>query len=78
VAESFEEHLEALERLVEQLESGELTLDESLRSYQDGVQRLKACYGLLRDAEGKVTILARDADGELVEKPFDESLEEGA
>ncbi len=75
MAESFEDHLEALERIVEQLEAGELKLDESLGAYQDGVRRLKACYGLLRDAEGKVTLLLRDAAGELTadsEEPFED------
>ncbi|MHC4342315.1 MAG: exodeoxyribonuclease VII small subunit [Planctomycetota bacterium] len=68
--EGFEEHLEALERLVDELESGELTLEGSMERYQEGVERLKTCYEMLRKAEQQVKILVRDTDGELREEPF--------
>lgn len=71
--EGFEDHLGALERIVEELESGDLTLEDSLERYQDGVKRLKTCYDLLKEAENKVKILVRDAEGELGEEPFAES-----
>lgn len=70
--QSFEEHLGTLERIVEELESGELTLDAQLERYQEGVERLKTCYDLLRDAEQRVKKLVRSADGDLVEEPFEE------
>ncbi|MHC4930845.1 MAG: exodeoxyribonuclease VII small subunit [Planctomycetota bacterium] len=68
--EGFEEHLEVLERLVDELESGELTLEGSMERYQEGVKRLKTCYEMLRKAEQQVKILVRDSDGELREEPF--------
>jgi len=70
-AEGFEAHLEALERIVEELEAGELPLEESLERYKDGVTRLKSCYGLLREAEKSVKKLVRGADGALTEEPFE-------
>lgn len=70
--ESFEEHLQALERIVEELESGELPLDGQMERYQEGVQRLKTCYGLLQGAEQQVRKLVRDAEGALSEEPFAE------
>ena len=70
--EGFEEHLETLERIVEELESGELTLDGQMERYQEGVKRLKACYELLRSAEQQVKKLVRDAEGSLSEEPFEE------
>jgi exodeoxyribonuclease VII small subunit len=70
-AESFEDHLQALETIVEELEAGDLALEKSLERYQEGVKRLKACYELLTKAEKKVKILLRDAEGNLVEKPFE-------
>jgi exodeoxyribonuclease VII small subunit len=73
--EGFEQHLEALERIVDDLESGDLTLEESMKRYEDGVKRLKECYGLLRKAEQKVRILVQGADGELSEEPFSEDRE---
>ncbi|MGH7162117.1 MAG: exodeoxyribonuclease VII small subunit [Planctomycetota bacterium] len=69
-AEGFEEHLAELEKIVEQLESGGLDLDASLERYQEGVTRLKACYDLLKEAERKVKVLLRDAEGQLKETPF--------
>jgi len=68
--ESFEDHLEVLERIVDELETGELELEASLERYQEGVKRLKSCYGLLQKAERKVKTLVRDEDGELREEPF--------
>ena len=68
--DTFESHLDALENIVEELESGDLDLEASLARYQEGVKRLKSCYGLLREAESKVTMLVRGADGELTEQPF--------
>jgi exodeoxyribonuclease VII small subunit len=68
--ESFEDHLEVLERIVDELESGELELEGALERYQEGVKRLKSCYGLLQKAERKVKALVRGEDGELREEPF--------
>ncbi len=69
--QGFEAHLEALEKIVEELEAGELDLDHSLARYKDGVTHLKSCYGLLREAESAVKKLVRGADGELTEEPFE-------
>jgi exodeoxyribonuclease VII small subunit len=69
--EGFEDHLEALEKIVEQLEGGDLTLDAALARFEDGVKRLKACRELLTKAEEKVKILVKDAGGELKEEPFE-------
>ena len=76
-AEGFEDHLGVLERIVEELESGELTLDASLLRYQEGVKRLQACHEILRAAERSVKILVEGADGEPVEQPLDGDDEGG-
>ncbi len=73
--EGFEEHLQALERLVEELESGDLTLDDSLKRFQEGVGRLRSCRELLTKAEDQVKVLVKNAEGELAEEPF---ADEGA
>jgi len=70
--EGFEEHLQALERLVEELESGDLTLDDSLKRFQEGVERLRSCRDLLTRAEDQVKILVKSAEGELTEEPFED------
>ena len=71
MSESFEAHLQALQQLVDELESGSLTLEDSLERYQDGVKRLKTCYGMLKKAEEQVRVLVQDADGTLAEEPFE-------
>lgn len=69
--EGFEDHLQALEKIVEELEAGDLTLDAALARFEDGVKRLKTCRELLQQAEEKVKVLVRDADGEIREEPFE-------
>ena len=53
----FEEGLALLEKIVEELESGDLTLDESLARYEQGVKAFKMCHEMLRDAEKRVEAL---------------------
>ena len=65
--DGFEDHLEALERIVEELESGELSLDDSMARFEEGVKRLKSCTSMLEAAEKQVNILVRGA-----EEPFSE------
>ncbi len=69
-ADGFEGHLKELERIVEELEGGDLTLDAALGRYQEGIARLKTCYDLLSQAEKQVRVLLRDAEGNLKEEPF--------
>ena len=63
-AASFETQLEALEKIVHQLETGELTLEESLSQFEKGVVLTKKCQTILNTAEQKVSILTK---GSLVE-----------
>ncbi|MGE0473167.1 MAG: exodeoxyribonuclease VII small subunit [Nitrospirales bacterium] len=59
----FEKALERLESIVTQLERGELSLDESLKIFEEGVKLSKTCLKMLDDAERKVEILVKDKDG---------------
>lgn len=61
---TFEQALEALETLVERLEKGELTLEESLKLYEEGIRLSRLCHGKLEEAEGKIEMLLKDARGE--------------
>ena len=63
----FEEQLDALERIVEELESGELTLDASMARFAEGVKHLKSCTAMLEAAEKQVQILVHGS-----EEPFSE------
>ena len=61
---SFEEALEQLERVIRQLEDGQLGLSESLAHYEEGVRHLKHCHPALAAAERKIELLTSiDEDG---------------
>lgn len=58
----LEQSLHGLEALVERMESGELTLEESLKAFEEGIQLTRACQQALREAEQKVRILLSPED----------------
>ena len=68
---SFEEAMLMLEDTVKKLESGGLTLDESLSSFEEAVQLVKFCNKKLESAEQKVKILVEASDGTINDTPFD-------
>jgi exodeoxyribonuclease VII small subunit len=66
----FEKSLKELEELVERLEKGDIPLEESLKSFERGIQLTRACQKALKEAEQKVEILLKE-DGDEDLKPFD-------
>lgn len=68
---SFEESLKRLETVVDQLERGELTLEESLKLFEEGVNITAACKRELDAAEGKVQMLVKQRDGSLKPEDFE-------
>ena len=68
--ESFEQALEKLEAIVHQLDQGELTLDESLKAFEEGVRLSRLCISMLDEAEAKVEALLKDPKGQLTTEPF--------
>ena len=68
---NFEEALGKLESIVRALETGNIALDKSLESFEDGIKLIRRCNFLLDDAEKKVKILTRDDSGEVVEVDFE-------
>lgn len=70
----FETALEQVERIVGELEGGELGLTESLERYERGVRQLKNCHAILDQAERRVTMLSGfDADGNPVTESMPQS-----
>ena len=65
----FEASLGELEQLVEQMEDGELSLEESLKAFEQGVKLTRECQQALKQAEQKVQLLT-EQNGELVATPF--------
>lgn len=75
---SFEKALEDLEKVVEKLEKGDLSLNESLSLFEKGVKLAKFLREELEKAEKKVEILLRDEKGQVKAKPFQLEGEEDA
>jgi exodeoxyribonuclease VII small subunit len=67
---SFEESLKRLEKIVEQLEHGELPLEESIKLFEEGTRLSAECKDYLERAEGKVQILIKQRDGSMKAEPF--------
>jgi exodeoxyribonuclease VII small subunit len=67
--EKFEEALEKLEEIVRRMEAGEMTLEESLKSFEEGIKLSRLCAKKLDEADRRVELLLRE-EGELVTKPF--------
>jgi len=68
----FEEALKRLEKIVSDLENGDLALDEALEKYEEGIRLSKVCAKKLEAARKKVEILLKAEDGSFELKPFDE------
>ncbi len=70
MSKSFEEQMEALEEIVEELEKGELSLEDSVSKFEQGIKISKDCNKILEEAERKITILVNQ-NGEMKEENFE-------
>ncbi|PWT90548.1 MAG: exodeoxyribonuclease VII small subunit [Blastocatellia bacterium] len=70
---TFEASLEALERIVQQLEDGDLPLEKSLELFEQGIKLSRECQERLSQAERRIEILLRDNQGRPVVSPFNET-----
>jgi exodeoxyribonuclease VII small subunit len=61
MTETYEKKIEELRRIIEKIEDGNTSLDESMRLYEQGAALIRQCETLLAEAELKVTTLSRDA-----------------
>ena len=68
---SLEENIKELEGIVQKLEAGEVSLDEMLGLFEEGIRRTKECTSQLKKAEQKITVLMKNGDGEICETPFE-------
>jgi Exodeoxyribonuclease VII small subunit (EC 3.1.11.6) len=69
----FEEALKELEEIVRKMESGDLTLEESLKSFEEGVRLSRFCSKRLDEAERRIEVLLKNEEGLVDIKPFRES-----
>lgn len=68
---TFESSLEELERIVRELEAGELPLERSLELFEEGVKLSRECQDRLNQAERRIEILMRDNHGRSTTRPFE-------
>ena len=70
MSKSFEEQMEELEEIVEELEKGDLSLEDSVKKFEEGIKISNECNNTLEEAEKKITILVNQ-DGEMKEENFE-------
>jgi len=69
--QKFEDAMKRLEDVVENLESGELSLKDSLQIFEEGMKLVSFCSKKLEEAEQKVTMLIKESNGKYTHQPFD-------
>jgi len=67
----FEEAMKRLEDIVQSLESGDLSLEDSLGIFEEGMKLVGFCSKKLEEAEQKVTMLVKESDGKYSQQPFE-------
>ncbi len=67
----FEKSLVRLEEVVKRLENTDLSLDEAMKLFEEGVKLSRECQKQLEEAEGRVEILLKKADGKIAAQPFE-------
>lgn len=67
----FEESMQRLEEIVRLLEKGDAPLEDAIRLFEEGTKLAKSCDDMLNEAEKKVVVLSKGADGAPVETEFD-------
>ena len=67
----FERSLSRLEEVVRRLESPQLSLDDAMKLFEEGIALSRECQKQLEEAEGRVEILLKKADGKIVAEPFE-------
>jgi exodeoxyribonuclease VII small subunit len=72
---NFEGAMDRLEKIVEQMESGKLPLEDLIVRYEEGMNLVKICQERLANAEQKIEIIARNSAGKTVVKEFEPAPE---
>jgi exodeoxyribonuclease VII small subunit len=68
---SFEQAIQRLEKIVADMESAELPLEDVLKKYEEGTRLVRFCAQKLDEAEKKIELLTKRADGSAKLEPFD-------
>jgi len=68
---TFEQSMKQLEKIVQDLESGDLPLEKAIKKFEEGIQLSKFCSQKLDETEKRITILMQDSEGHVSEMPFE-------
>ena len=69
--QKFEEAMKRLEDIVQSLESGDLALEDSIKTFEEGMKLVGFCSAKLEEAEQKVTLLVKESEGKYRQVPFE-------
>jgi exodeoxyribonuclease VII small subunit len=75
-AEKFEQSMEKLEKIVEELGKGDFTLEESLQKFEEGLKLGKTCRAMLDKADARVKKLVEAENGEVAEEDAGDEFED--
>ena len=67
---TFEQSMRKLEKIVQELESGDLPLEEAMQKFEEGIKLSRLCSEKLDETEKKITLLMQDKRGNVSKKPF--------
>ena len=67
---TFEQAMKQLEKIVQDLESGDMPLEKAIKTFEEGIQLSKFCSEKLDETEKRITILMQNSDGKISEAPF--------
>jgi len=67
---TFEQAMKQLEKIVQDLESGDMALEKAIKTFEEGVQLSKFCSKKLDETEKRITVLMQNSDGNPSETPF--------
>jgi exodeoxyribonuclease VII small subunit len=73
---SFEDAMKRIEEIVDELEKGDLALDDSLKRFEEAVKLARVCHNKLEGAEKKVSMLIKSGEDKFELEPFEEPEEE--
>jgi len=68
--QTFENSIRQLEEIVQELETGDLPLEKAILRFEEGMNLSRRCSGMLDETEKKISVLLRESDGSMSEKPF--------
>ncbi len=67
----FEQKLKEVREILRELETGNLSLDESVKKFEKGIRLVKECYESLEEVKRKIMLLVEESEGVVIKKTFD-------